>query len=273
VTAPDTPSLEVVDLSVRYGGHLAVDHVSLSAPVGRLTGLIGPNGAGKTTTFNACSGLLRPTTGKVLLFGEDVTHHSPARRARRGLGRTFQRMELFTSMTVAENVALGREAGLAGSNPLRQLIGTRRSASAVRAIVDDALEVCGISQLASRPAGSLSTGQRRLVELARAYAGDYRLLLLDEPSSGLDPAESEHFGDILRRIVDERGLGILLVEHDMGLVMRVCEYLFVLDFGCLIFQGTPAETRSSPIVRAAYLGAEEELESFEVAHAHDEAGR
>jgi ABC-type branched-subunit amino acid transport system ATPase component len=272
VTAPDAPALEVVDLSVRYGGNLAVDHASLSAPVGRLTGLIGPNGAGKTTTFNACSGLLRPTTGHVLLFGEDITRRSPAARARRGLGRTFQRMELFTSMTVAENVALGREAGLAGSNPLRQLVGSRRTTAAVRRIVDEALEVCGIGDLASRAAGTLSTGQRRLVELARAYAGDYRLLLLDEPSSGLDPAESEGFGQILRRIVDERGLGILLVEHDMALVMSVCEYLFVLDFGCLIFQGTPAEIRQSPIVRAAYLGAEEELESFEASFAHDEVG-
>jgi ABC-type branched-subunit amino acid transport system ATPase component len=272
MTASEAPGLEVVDLSVRYGGNLAVDHVTLTAPVGRLTGLIGPNGAGKTTTFNACSGLLRPATGHIQLFGEDVTRRSPAARARRGLGRTFQRMELFTSMTVAENLALGREAGLAGSNPLRQLAGSRRTTAAVRRTVDKALDVCGIGDLASRPAGTLSTGQRRLVELARAYAGDYRLLLLDEPSSGLDPAESERFGAILRRIVDERGLGILLVEHDMALVMTVCEYLFVLDFGCLIFAGTPAETRRSPIVRAAYLGADEELESFETSFAHDEVG-
>jgi ABC-type branched-subunit amino acid transport system ATPase component len=272
MTGSEAAALEVADLSVRYGGNLAVDHVTLSAPVGRLTGLIGPNGAGKTTTFNACSGLLRPTTGHVRLFGEDVTRRSPAARARRGLGRTFQRMELFTSMTVAENVALGREAGLAGSNPLRQLAGSRRTAAALRHTVDEALELCGIGELAARPAGALSTGQRRLVELARAYAGDYRLLLLDEPSSGLDPTESERFGEILRRIVDERGVGILLVEHDMALVMSVCEYLFVLDFGCLIFQGTPTETRRSPIVRAAYLGADEELESFEASFAHDEAG-
>jgi ABC-type branched-subunit amino acid transport system ATPase component len=270
MTATDARALEVVDLSVRYGGNLAVDHVTITAPVARLTGLIGPNGAGKTTTFNACSGLLRPTTGQVRLFGEDVTHRSPAARARRGLGRTFQRMELFTSMTVAENVALGREAGLAGSNPLRQLAGSRRTAAALRHTVDEALELCGIADLASRPAGTLSTGQRRLAELARAYAGDYRLLLLDEPSSGLDPTESERFGDILRRIVDERGIGILLVEHDMALVMTVCEYLFVLDFGCLIFQGSPAEARRSPVVRAAYLGADEELGSFEASYAHDE---
>ena len=125
---------------------------------------------------------------------------------------------------------------------------------------------------ADRPAGALSTGQRRLVELARAYAGDYRLLLLDEPSSGLDRAESERFGQILQRIVAERGIGILLVEHDMVLVMNTCEYLFVVDFGCLIFEGTAAETRSSPIVRAAYLG-EDEVGELVGSAGHDEAGR
>ncbi len=272
MSGAEAPGLEVVDLSVRYGGNLALDRVSLTAPVGRLTGLIGPNGAGKTTTFNVCSGLLRPAAGRVIFRGEDVSGRSPAARARRGIGRTFQRMELFNSMTVAENVALGREAGLAGSNPFRQLIGTRRTAAAVRDAVDEALEVCGIVDLASQPAGSLSTGQRRSVELARAYAGDYRLLLLDEPSAGLDSSESEHFGTILVRMVHQRGLGILLVEHDMTLVMGVCEHLIVLDFGCLIFEGTPAETRLSPIVRAAYLGADDELQSIEASFAHDEAG-
>ena len=266
----ETGGLEVRDLTVRYGGHLAVDGVTLSAPVGRLTGLIGPNGAGKTTIFNACSGLLRPSGGQVLLFDEDVTRRSSAARARRGLGRTFQRMELFNSMTVIENIALGREAGLAGSNPLRQLTGSRKERQSVGRAVDEALEICGLTDLGRRPAGALSTGQRRLVELARAYAGDYRMLLLDEPSSGLDRAESERFGEILRRIVAERGIGILLVEHDMALVMNICEYLFVLDFGCLIFEGTPAETRSSALVRSAYLGEDEaELVGAE----HDGAGR
>src|SRR5205807_6100238 len=165
-----------------------------------------------------------------------------------------------------------REAGLAGSNPLRQLVGSRRTTAAVRRIVDEALELCGIGDLASRAAGMLSTGQRRLVELARAYAGDYRLLLLDEPSSGLDLAESERFGQILQRIVAERGIGILLVEHDMVLVMNTCQYLFVVDFGCLIFEGTPAETRASPIVRAAYLG-EDEVGELVGSAGHDEAGR
>ncbi|MGH9000137.1 MAG: ABC transporter ATP-binding protein [Acidimicrobiia bacterium] len=256
----NAPRLEIVDLSVRYGGELAVDHVTLEAPVGRLTGLIGPNGAGKTSTFNACSGLLRPSSGRVVLFGENVTRRGPAARARRGLGRTFQRMELFTSMTVAENVALGREARLAGSNPLWQQIGTPRQRVAVRSATEEALELCSIGDIAGQTVGSLSTGQRRLVELARVYAGDFRLLLLDEPSSGLDHAESERFGAILRSLVVERGVGILLVEHDMQLVMSVCDDLHVLDFGRLVFSGTPAETQASPVVRAAYLGAENVLE-------------
>jgi ABC-type branched-subunit amino acid transport system ATPase component len=254
------PGIDVADLTVRFEGNVAVESVSLSAPMGRLTGLIGPNGAGKTTTFNACSGLLRPAQGRISLFGSDVTRRGPAARARRGLGRTFQRMELFTSMTVAENVALGREARLAGSNPLWQQMATRSQRSAVRAATDEALRVCGIGDLAGRTVENLSTGQRRLVELARVYAGDFRMLLLDEPSSGLDHAESEHLGGILRTLVDDRGIGILLVEHDMALVMNVCDDLYVLDFGRLVFHGTPAETQASPIVRAAYLGAEDLME-------------
>src|SRR5256714_8580223 len=140
MTDGEGTGIEVRTLSVRYGGHLAVDGVDLTAPVGRLTGLIGPNGAGKTTIFNACSGLLRPSDGRVLLFDEDVTRRSPAARARRGLGRSFQRMELFGSMTVAENLTVGREAGLAGSNPLRQLTGGRGQRPAVETSVEEEAE-------------------------------------------------------------------------------------------------------------------------------------
>jgi len=265
------PGIDVAGLTVRFEGNVAVESVSLSAPMGRLTGLIGPNGAGKTTTFNVCSGLLRPAEGRILLFGSDVTRRGAASRARRGLGRTFQRMELFTSMTVAENVALGREARLAGSNPLWQQMATRRQRATVRAATEEALEVCGIGDLADKTVDSLSTGQRRLVELARVYAGDFRMLLLDEPSSGLDHAESEHLGRILRSLVDDRGIGILLVEHDMALVMAICDYLYVLDFGRLVFDGTPAETQRSPIVRAAYLGAEDLMEMADLSTGADGA--
>ena len=250
------PGLAVEHLTVRYGGAVAVNDLSLDAPLGVLTGLIGPNGAGKTTTFNACSGLLRPSGGRILLFGSDVTNVAPPARARLGLGRTFQRMELFDSLSVAQNVRLGREAAIAGRNPVQQLFSNPHQRRTVAAAVDEAIELCSLGDLAGRRAGSLSTGQRRLVELARALAGDFRFLLLDEPSSGLDRAETVGFGAILRRVIETRGLGILLVEHDMDLVMKVCDHIYVLDFGQLLFSGGPDAVQRSDTVRAAYLGSE-----------------
>ncbi|WP_256789076.1 branched-chain amino acid ABC transporter permease/ATP-binding protein [Frankia sp. AvcI1] len=247
-------SLDTHELTVRFGGVVAVDGVSLSAPVGRITGLIGPNGAGKTTTFNACSGLLRPAQGRVELDGRDVTRRGPAARARLGLGRTFQQMQLFDSLPVYDNVAMGAEARFAGSSALRQLSGTRAQMREVRRAADEAMELCGITDLAARPAGALSTGQRRLVDLARALAGHTKVLLLDEPSSGLDRAETVRFGDTLLEVVGARGVGILLVEHDMGLVTRVCDHIYVLDFGRQIFDGPPADVVASAAVREAYLG-------------------
>ncbi|HEX3897997.1 MAG TPA: ABC transporter ATP-binding protein [Mycobacteriales bacterium] len=254
---PTLEGLVVEDVVMRYGGHTAVNRISLAAPLERITGLIGPNGAGKTTTFNVCSGLVRPTSGRVRLFGEDVTRMAPQRRAQRGLGRTFQRMQLFDSLSVWENVELGREAGLAGSKPWRHLRGTRGDRKTVASAVTDALELCNVTSLARRRTADLSTGQRRLVELARCVAGGFKVMLLDEPSSGLDKAETEAFGRILRALVDERRAGILLVEHDMSLVMSTCDFIQVLDFGQVVFSGTPAEVGASEIVRAAYLGSAE----------------
>jgi ABC-type branched-subunit amino acid transport system ATPase component len=248
--------LAVREVSVRYGGHLAVDRISLDAPKGRITGLIGPNGAGKTTTFNACTGLVRPTSGAVHLFGEDVTSSTPHHRAQKGLGRTFQRMELFDSLTVRDNVSLGREAGLAGSKPWRHILGKRSDAYTVATAVDEAIAACGITELIDRRPADLSTGQRRLVELARCMAGGFQIMLLDEPSSGLDKPETKRFGEILRSLVAERGIGILIVEHDMALVMSTCDYIHVLDFGKPIFEGTAREVGTSDLVRAAYLGNE-----------------
>ncbi|MGW6400708.1 ABC transporter ATP-binding protein [Streptomyces sp. NPDC055134] len=256
-TADAQPTgLQIKDLTIRFGGNTAVDSAAFDAPLGRVTGLIGPNGAGKTTTFNACSGLLRPSQGEIRLFGKDITGRPPAARAQLGLGRTFQRMDLFDSLTVEQNIALGREAGLARSHPLKQLLSTPAETKAVRAATEEVLELCGLRALRHEIAGSLSTGQRRLVDLGRVLAGDFSMLLLDEPSSGLDTAETEKFGTIVTEVVAERGCGVLLVEHDMGLVMSVCDYLYVLDFGQMIFEGTPAEVRASPAVRAAYLGSE-----------------
>ncbi|MEA2128513.1 MAG: hypothetical protein QOJ85_1404 [Solirubrobacteraceae bacterium] len=248
-------ALVLEQLTVLFGTVAAVDKLDLTAAEGQITALIGPNGAGKTTTFNACCGLLRPASGRVVLFGEDVSSLPPAARARRGMGRSFQRLELFDSMSVSDNVGLGLESGLAGQSWLRCLVGSRAQTKQVAAAVEESLDTCGITDLAGRRAGELSTGQRRLVELARALAGGFPLLLLDEPSSGLDHDETARFGEILRAVVDQ-GRSILLVEHDMELVLSVCDYLHVLDFGVHIFEGTPAEVQASSVVRAAYLGEE-----------------
>jgi ABC-type branched-subunit amino acid transport system ATPase component len=246
--------LVVEDVSVRFGGIVAVKGVSFTAPLGRLTGLIGPNGAGKTTTFNACCGLVPAATGRVHFTGVDITKASTPARARLGLGRTFQRMQLYDSLTVADNVALGREARLAGGSPLKLMLASRSDRAETTEAAEGALRTCGLEELAERRVGTLSTGQRRLVELARALAGRFRLLLLDEPSSGLDRVETAAVGKVLRRAIDD-GIGILLVEHDMELVMETCDYLHVLDFGELIFEGTPADVRRSDVVRRAYLGS------------------
>ena len=256
---PTVPGVQVRDLSVHFGGVRAVQDVSLEAPMARITGLVGPNGAGKTTTFNACSGLVKPTRGRVILHGRDVTGVGSAGRARHGLGRTFQRPELFSSLTVRENVELGREASMAGGNPFTQVAGTRGDRTTIETSVDNAIELTGIGPICDLQAGLLPAGQRRMVELARTLAGPFDLLLLDEPSAGLDAAETRRFGDVLTGVVAERGTGILLVEHDMALVRQVCAHIYVLDFGRLVFEGTADEMLASDVVRAAYLGSEEEV--------------
>lgn len=262
VAGSQDSGLEVKNLQIKFGGNTAVDDLSLTAPVGRITALIGPNGAGKTTSFNACSGLLKPTAGKVFLKGRDISSLRPFARAQLGIGRTFQRMQLFDSMTVAENVSVGREAALAGGNFLTQIFSKRGDGSQMHDAAADAMRLCGISHLANVQAGLLSVGQRRLVELARTLAGSFDVVLLDEPSSGLDRAETEAFGRVLQRVVRERGIGVLLVEHDMSLVLKICTHIYVLDFGKLIFEGSPTEVVESETVRTAYLGGADEADSF-----------
>jgi ABC-type branched-subunit amino acid transport system ATPase component len=255
--------LIVRDLHVHFGGVRAVNGVSVEALPGMITGLIGPNGAGKTTLFNACSGLARITSGQVIFHGKDVTREGPARRARQGLGRTFQRPDLFNSLTVRQNVAIGREASLGGRNPLAQIFGSRRANQLIASVVDEALVLTNTTRLADTQVGLLPTGQRRLVELARALAGPFDLLLLDEPSSGLDIRETEQFGQVLKVVVAERGCGIFLVEHDMTLVREICDRVFVVDFGQLIFEGTAGQMQDSEVVRAAYLGDASVATTFE----------
>jgi ABC-type branched-subunit amino acid transport system ATPase component/branched-subunit amino acid ABC-type transport system permease component len=249
-------TLEIEDVRVSFGGLVAVDSVSLTAPPGRITGLIGPNGAGKTTTFNACTGLVRPDTGRVRVGDTDISRFSPSRRARAGVGRTFQQMQLFDTLTVHDNVMIGCEAALAGASPITQLASLPGQGATIERATRDALSLCELDGLADTPAGDLSTGERRLVELARCFAGRYDVVLLDEPSSGLDREETKRMGEILRRVIEQRGLGILLVEHDMSLVMELCSHIYVMDFGMLIFAGSPSEVRASEVVQAAYLGSE-----------------
>lgn len=236
--------LAVEHVGVRFGGLLALDDVDLEVEAGRVTGLIGPNGAGKTTLFNIICGLQPPTRGAVTFEGRDITRVPPNRRAHLGIGRTFQRLEIFGSLSVRDNVMVAAEARRQWS---RQWLNPTR-------VADEVLERVGVLDMADEPAGALPTGTARLVELARALAGAPRLLLLDEPSSGLDESESKALGDLLRSLVRDDGLGILLVEHDMPLVMTVCEWIFVLDLGTIVAQGAPEAIQHNERVREAYLG-------------------
>ena len=235
--------LEVAGVSVLFGGVLALDDVQLEVDEGLVTGLIGPNGAGKTTCFNVICGLQPPTRGKVTLAGVDVTGKKPFERARMGIGRTYQRLEIFGSMSVYENVRLGAEVRAQWD----------RSWSDPDDKAAEAMDRIGLWDVADERADSLPTGTARLVELGRALTAGPRLLLLDEPSSGLSEDESDDLGVLLRSLADN-GLGILLVEHDVDLVMSVCDRINVLDFGHILAVGTPAEIRASEAVQTAYLG-------------------
>jgi len=237
--------LEVDDVVVRFGGVTAVDRACFTADRGLITGLIGPNGAGKTTCFNVITGLQRPTRGRVRYRGRDITGWPVHRRARHGIGRTFQRLEAFGSLSVRDNVRVASEIH---GGPLAWL-GGRRGAAAV----DQLLDRVGIAAYADERADAIPTGTARLLELARCLAGDPQLLLLDEPSSGLDETETDAFGRLLVELAAE-GCSILMVEHDMDLVMSVCHDIHVLDFGAIIASGAPAAIRTDPAVQRAYLG-------------------
>jgi branched-chain amino acid transport system ATP-binding protein len=246
-TAEPTPALVVKDISVRFGGLQALQTVSLEVAAGEIHGLIGPNGAGKTTLFNVIAGLQHPTNGSVRLGDRDVTGSKPHVRSRLGLGRTFQRLELFGTLTARENVQMAAEV-------------KGQTARNGRSPAEEAafhLERVGILHVADEPSDSLPTGLARLVELARALATSPDVLLLDEPSSGLDADETHALGQVLQQLALE-GMGILLVEHDMTLVMAICAQVDVLDNGEIIAGGDPASVRANPLVQGAYLGGEPE---------------
>jgi ABC-type branched-subunit amino acid transport system ATPase component len=246
--------LEARDVTVRYEGLVAVDGVSLSVEAGEIVGLIGPNGAGKTTMLGALSGFLRPH-GRVLLGGRDVTGWEPERRATLGMARTFQRLELFTTMTVFENLLVAAESRFAEAAFVLDLAGRRRTGKGA-ALAGRVLERIGLEPVAGRLAGEVPLGIGRLVEIGRALCTQPRLLLLDEPAGGLDEGETARLQDVLATLAREDGLGVLLVEHDLRLVMELCDRVAVMDFGRLIAQGTPLEVRDDPAVQAAYFGQE-----------------
>jgi branched-chain amino acid transport system ATP-binding protein len=236
--------LETQDVVMQFGGITAVDHASLTVEAGRVQGLIGPNGAGKTTTFNIVSGLQEPTAGRVLLDDVDISRKSVHERARMGVARTFQRLEVFGSLSVRDNIRTAIEIHRSWSG-----IKDRT----VREQVEELIDLVGIRTFADERADAIPTGVARLTELGRALAIRPRLLLLDEPSSGLNEEETEEFGELLLRLA-ATGMAILMVEHDVDLVMRVCSWIDVLDFGRVIASGTAAEIRNDPTVQAAYLG-------------------
>ena len=233
------PLLEVSGVIVAFGGNRALDGVGMSADRGRITGLIGPNGAGKSTLFDVVSGLRRPQAGHVALDGRDVTRFGPARRSRHGLARTFQRLELFGRLSVRDNLLVAAELGP-----------ERRHAAR---ICDGLLDRLGLTAIADTCADNLPTGVARLVEVGRAMAAGPELLLLDEPAAGQDGEETERFAALLRSLAAD-GTAVVLVEHDMGLVMGVCDEVYVLDLGKVIAVGPPEVIRGDETVLAAYLG-------------------
>lgn len=238
------PALEVTDVSVRFGGTRALQEVNIAAEPGMVTGLIGPNGAGKTTLFNVVTGLLSPTRGRVSLHGKNVTALAPARRARMGLARTFQRLELFTSLSVRDNI---RVAG-----DIRNSWGRGHRISVAKE-TDRILELTGLGDIADRDMSDIPTGRARVVEVARALMTQPSVLLLDEPAAGQTEQETEAFGHLLNKLAED-GLAICLVEHDMTLVMRVSSLIHVLDYGQILAVGKPEEVQNDPAVIAAYLG-------------------
>jgi len=238
------PLLDVDQVSVQFGGLMAVDGASLRVDAGQITGLIGPNGAGKTTLFNVITGLQVPTVGRVCLDGLDITRKRPYRRARLGIARTFQRLEAFGSLTARENVLVALE--------MRRRWATTRYH--VGEVADSLLERVGIASVAHKRVELLPPGTARLVEVARALATDPKVLLLDEPSSGLDRSETDVLAGTLREVQAERNMAILLVEHDVDFVRSLVSRVFVLDFGTLIAAGATGEVFADAAVKRAYLG-------------------
>jgi len=255
-------SLVARDISVRFGGLMALSGVSLEIEPGSIAGLVGPNGAGKSTLLAVLSGLLRPNEGQVWLRGEDVTRASARARATRGLARTFQQPELFLGLTVREHLVLAYRARVSRTRLWRDMLDPRcllPPSPAENERVDGLLEVLRLTRVAKAPVAALPLGIVRLVEVGRALASDPHVLLLDEPLSGLDMKASENLLEVFKSIVEknDHGLSVIIVEHDVAAVLALSNTVFVLDFGERIAAGSPEQIRNDPAVRAAYLGDSE----------------
>jgi branched-chain amino acid transport system ATP-binding protein len=252
-------ALAAEGITVRFGGLMALNNVSIDVAPGAIAGLVGPNGAGKSTLLGVLSGLLRPNTGQVWLQGKDVTSTSPRARAGRGLARTFQQPELFLGLTVREHLVVAYRARVSPHRMWRDMFDPRSllpPSKAENERIDGLLEMLRLTRVAKAPVAALPLGILRLVEVARALASDPQVLLLDEPLSGLDIKASENLLGVFRQIVDQADppLSVILVEHDVAAVLSLSDQVFVLDFGERIATGTPEEIRQDPAVRAAYLG-------------------
>ena len=249
-----TAVLEAFEIRKSFSGIVALRDLALSVQEGERVGLIGPNGAGKTTFFNCVLGVLRPEEGSVLLDGVDISTLPVHARARRGIGRTFQRIELFAESTVREHLLIAERTRRGDGRLWKDLLGRGRPTREEIVRCDDVLGLLGLDELADEPIEHLSLGRGRLVEVGRALMTRPRLLLLDEPSSGLDREETANLARTLRAVQSEHGFAVLLVEHDVEFVAEFTQRTYVLDFGCMIAEGPTAEVLRSQVVREAYLG-------------------